>query len=538
MTKQEAKIRIEKLKKEINHHRYLYHVLDKQEISEEALDSLKHELYQLEQRFPEFITLDSPTQRIGSKPLDEFKKVKHQVLQWSFNDAFDPEEMKEFDERIKKQLGKLVNLKSVDYVCELKIDGLHVVLTYRKGIFVLGATRGDGKIGEDVTQNLKTIESIPLGLEKPVDVIVEGEVWMAKRVFEALNKEREKRGEPLLANPRNAAAGAIRQLDSKITAERKLDCFIYDLSSSSIGIPSTQEKELEILKSLGFKINQHYQYCSNIEEVIKFWKKWKNKKETQDYWIDGIVVKVNNRYFQESLGYTGKAPRWAIAFKFPGEEAVTIVRDIQVQIGRTGALTPVAHLKPVRIAGTVISRATLHNEDEIKRLGIRIGDTVIVQKAGDVIPDIVRVLPKLRTGKEKKFYMPNKCPICNTKTERKPGEAATYCTNLNCFAQEREKMTHFVSKKAFDIEGMGEKIVIQLINEGLISRPVDIFNLKQGDLEPLERFAEKSAKNLIEAIEKSKKISLAKFIFALGIRYVGEETALLLADFVASRIQK
>lgn len=538
MTKQETKIRIEKLKKEINHHRYLYHVLDKQEISEKALDSLKHELYQLEQKFPEFIAPDSPTQRIGGKPLDEFKKAKHQVLQWSFNDAFDPEEIKEFDERIKRQLGKLVNSKPIDYVCELKIDGLHMVLTYRKGIFVLGATRGDGKIGEDVTQNLKTIESIPLRLEKPIDVIVEGEVWMAKRVFEVLNKEREKRGEPLLANPRNAAAGAIRQLDPKITAERKLDCFIYDLSASSIGIPTTQREELEVLKSLGFKINQYYQYCSNIEEVIKFWEKWKDRKESQDYWIDGVVVKVNSRYLQESLGYTGKAPRWAIAFKFPGEEATTIVKDIQIQIGRTGTLTPVAHLKPVRIAGTVISRATLHNEDEIKRLDIRIGDTVIVQKAGDVIPDIVKVLPKLRIGKEKKFYMPNKCPICNTKTERKPKEAATYCTNPNCFAQEREKMIHFVSKKAFDIEGMGEKIVTQLINEGLISKPADIFNLKQGDLEPLERFAEKSAKNLIEAIEKSKRISLAKFIFALGIRYVGEETALLLVDFVASRVQK
>jgi DNA ligase (NAD+) len=565
MTKQETKQRIEKLKKEINHHRYLYHVLDKQEISDAALDSLKHELYELEQKYPEFITSDSPTQRIGGKPLEKFNKIRHKVPQWSFNDAFEPEEMREFDERIKRGLQKnrlkpeatndnigshIFQGAFVDYLCELKIDGLHVVLTYKKGIFVTGATRGDGKVGENVTQNLKTIESIPLKLEKPIDLIVEGEVWMSKKIFAKLNKERKKRGEPLFANPRNAAAGTIRQLNPKIVAERKLDCFIYDLSYFSQffsnklelsqkgkWLPKTQEEELEFLKNLGFKVNQHYQYCKNIEEVIKFWQKWKDKKKSQDYWIDGIVVKVNSRDFQEKLGYTGKAPRWAIAFKFPAEQATTIVEDIQVQVGRTGALTPVAHLKPIEVAGSTVSRSTLHNEDEIKRLGIRIGDTVIIQKAGDVIPDIVQVLSKLRTGKEKKFSIPKQCPVCGALTERRAGEAATYCTNPNCFAQEKEKMIHFVSKKAFDIEGMGEKIIEQLIDEGLSSKPNDIFYLKQGDLEPLERFAEKSARNLIEAIEKSKKISLAKFIFALGIRYVGEETAQLLSQQITNKFQ-
>ncbi|MFH0820005.1 MAG: NAD-dependent DNA ligase LigA [bacterium] len=537
MTKQEAKVRIEKLKKEISHHRYLYHVLDRQEISDAALDSLKHELYELEQKYPQFITPDSPTQRVGGEPLAKFKKVRHQVPQWSFHDAFEPAELQEFDKRLKRLLAKGEKTK-IDYTVELKIDGLHVVLIYEKGIFVLGATRGDGTFGEDVTANLKTIESIPLRLEREVDVVVEGEVFMAKDVLEKLNRERSKRGEELLANPRNAAAGAIRQLDSKIAAKRRLDCFVYDLSLANFPLPKTQLEELKLLTELGFKVNKNYHFCASIDEVIKFWQDWKNRRQSPNYWIDGIVVKVNERLLQERFGYTGKAPRWAIAFKFPPDQVTTIIEDIKVQVGRTGALTPVAYLKPIRVAGSTVSRATLHNEDEIKRLDVRIGDTVIIQKAGDVIPEVVEVLPKLRTGKEKKFLMPKKCPICGGPTYRKAGEAATYCSNTKCYAIEKEKLIHFVSKKGLNIEGLGEKIVEQLMNEGLVSNFSDIFRLKEGDLEPLSRFAEKSAGNLIEAIRQSQKVVLAKFIYGLGIRYVGEETAVILAKRIGKESHK
>ena len=531
MNKNQIQERIKKLKKEINYHRYLYHVLDQQEISDAALDSLKNELLKLEQENPEFITDDSPTQRIGGQPLEKFKKIKHKIKQWSFNDAFNQQEISDWELKNKNFLEKQEIKIFIDYLCELKIDGLHVVLTYKNGVFVSGATRGDGKIGEDVTKNLKTIESIPLKLEQPIDIIVEGEVWMSKKIFQELNKKRKEKGEAEFANPRNAAAGTIRQLNSKIVAERKLDCFVYDLVWIGNGVlPISQKKELEILKKLGFKVNFHYQYCKNVEQVVEYWKKWKEKKEAQNYWIDGIVIKANERKIQDALGYTGKAPRWAIAFKFPAEQTTTIVEDIIIQIGRTGVLTPVAVLRPVKIMGSIVSRATLHNEDEIKRLDIRIGDTVIIQKAGDVIPDIIQVLLKLRTGKEKKFEMPTKCPICNSETKRLQSEAAHYCLNKNCFAQEKEKIIHFVSKKGFNIDGFGKKIVEQLINEGLIGNFVDIFELTQGDIKPLERFAEKSSQNLIEAIKKSRKIDLTKFIFALGIRHIGEETAQLLTE--------
>ena len=534
MDKKEIKKRIEKLKSEIRHHRYLYHVLDQQEISDAALDSLKKELSDLEKQHPEFLTKDSPSQRVSGKALDKFVKVRHEVAQWSFNDAFSAEEMHEYEDRILRMLEKKLDVKPrLEYACELKIDGLHIVCTYEKGVLKTAATRGDGKVGEDVTNNIKTIESVPLRLEKPVDVIVEGEVWMNKKVFEKLNKAREKNGEPTFANPRNAAAGAVRQLDPKIAASRKLDCFFYDLSKSGSSLPKSQSAELELLKELGFKVNKHYKVCKSMNEVVEFWQKWQDKKDKEDYWIDGLVVKVNRVEYQEALGYTGKAPRWAIAYKFPAEQATTVVEDIQVQVGRTGALTPVAHLRPVLVAGSTVSRATLHNEDEVKRLGVRIGDTVVIQKAGDVIPDIVQVLLKMRTGKEEKFIMPKKCPICGSGTYRKEGEAAWYCENKKCFAQEKEKLIHFVSRKGFEIEHLGEKIVEQLMNEGLIKNPVDIFELKVGDLHALERFAEKSAENLVASVEKSKKIEMGKFIFALGIRFVGEETAYLLANEAA-----
>lgn len=533
MTREEAKKRIEKLKKEINYHRYLYHVLDRQEISDDALDSLKHELYELEQKYPEFITPDSPTQRIGGKPLDKFEKVKHIVSQWSFNDAFEEKEILDFDKRLKKELG----LDKLDYTAELKIDGMHIILTYKKGIFEIGATRGDGRIGENVTQNLKTIESIPLKIEKPIDVVVEGEVFMRKSVFEKLNKEREKRGEELLANPRNAASGAVRQLDPKITAERKLDCFIYDLSWPEKEIPQTQKEELEKLMELGFKVNKKFKYCKDIKEVIDFWKEWGKKRESEDYWIDGIVVKVNKREYQEKLGYTGKAPRWAIAFKWPGEQATTILENVIFQVGRTGKITPVAVLKPVNIRGTKITRATLHNADEIERLGVKIGDTIIVEKAGDVIPRVVKALPALRPENAKEIKFPEICPICGSKIIRPEGEVAHYCSNKNCGAKRKNHLYYFVSKKAFDIEGLGPKIIDQLMDEGLISDAPDLFLLKEGDLEPLERFAEKSASNIVNAIKKSKKITLPRLLVSCGIKYVGEETAELLTEKFSPKIK-
>jgi len=526
MTKEEAKERIEKLKEIINKARYSYHVLDKSLMSDDALDSLKHELYELEQKYPEFITPDSPTQRIGGKPLDKFKKVQHIVPQWSFNDIFEEKELKDFDERIKKELG----IEEIDYTCELKIDGMHIILTYQKGFFILGATRGDGKVGEDVTQNLKTIESIPLKINDNIDCVVEGEVYMKKSIFKELNKEREKKGEKPLANPRNAAAGGVRQLDPRITSERRLDCFVYDYSWPEDDIPETQFEELKRLMNLGFKVNKKFKLCKSIEEIIQFWKKWEKDREKEDYWIDGVVVKVNKRKYQKQLGYTGKAPRWAIAFKWSGEQATTILKDVIFQVGRTGKITPVAVLKPVNVRGTVVSRATLHNADELKRLKIKIGDTVIVEKAGDVIPHIIKVVPELRPQDAKEINFPANCPICGSVVIRPKGEVAHYCSNKKCGAKQRNHLYYFVSKKAFDIQGLGPKIIDQLMDAGLVSQPADIFLLKEGDLEPLERFAEKSAANLINAIKRSKEITVPRLLIACSIKYVGEETAYLLIE--------
>jgi len=552
-----VKTRIEKLKKVINHHRYLYHVLDKQEISEAALDSLKHELYKLESANPEYVTPDSPTQRVGGVPLDKFRKINHTVRQWSFEDVFSVEEAMEFDARVKRMLSKEVPAMSrfnldIAYVCELKIDGFKIILTYEKGFLKTAATRGDGLIGEDVTQNVKTIESIPLRLEENVDIVAEGEIWLSKRELEKLNAVQEKKGEPLYANPRNVAAGSIRQLNPKIAASRKLDSFIYDIASlekkeggvsfsltdndgkssktnSPFFFPGTQIKELELLKELGFKVNKNYKLCKNINEVIAFWKHWQNRKEKEDYWIDGIVIKVNKKDWQNRLGYTGKAPRFAVAFKFPAEQVTTIVENIFTQVGRTGALTPVAMLKPVSVAGTTVSRATLHNGEEIKRLGLKIGDTVIIQKAGDVIPEVVKVLPELRTGKEKEFKMPDKCPVCGGKLGQEKGSPIIRCLSNECSVKNRRQLHYFASKKAFNIEGLGPKIIDALADNGLIADAADLFDLKEGDLEPLERFGEKSAGNIVKSIASKKEIELDRFIIALGILNVGERTAADLA---------
>jgi len=534
----EIKERVEKLRKVIDRHRYLYHVEDKPEITDEVYDSLMEELRSIEERYSELASPTSPTQRVGGEPLDHFEKIHHEMRQWSFDDVFSFNELVKWEEKIKRLIEKYPMLadESLEYCCEIKIDGLKIILTYEKGEFVRGATRGDGVIGEDVTQNLKTIGSIPLVLNKKIDIIAVGEAWLSDKELSRLNKEREKNGEAPFANTRNAAAGSIRQLDSKIAANRRLDSFVYDIDKiNSLEIPTTQVKELKLLEDLGFKVNQHLTLCKTVHDVEKFYKAWVNKRMKQDYDVDGIVIKINSRKIQDALGYTGKSPRFGIAYKFPAEKVTTIVDDIKVQVGRTGALTPVAHLRPVRVAGSTVSRATLHNEDEIKRLDVCIGDTVVIQKAGDVIPEVIEVVKDLRRGTEKKFNMPNKCPICGEQVQKKTigagkiKSAAHYCSNKKCYAQEKERIVHFVSRKGFNIEGFGEKIVEQLINEGLISDFADIFELTKGDLEPLERFGEKSAINLVEAIKKSRNISFAKFLFALGIFHVGEETANLLA---------
>lgn len=523
-----TKERYKKLKETIDYHRYLYHVLDKEEISQEALDSLKDELVKIEEKYPQLITSDSPSQRVAGKPLKGFRKIKHKIAQWSFNDAFDEKDIIDFDKRVKKflklKIGKDIN---PSYICELKIDGLKVVLEYENGILKTGATRGDGKIGEDVTSNIRTIESIPLRLQENINIIVEGEVWLGKDGLEEINKKREENNEPIFANPRNTAAGSIRQLDPKIVSERKLDSFIYDIAWPNISIPNTQFEELKKLQKFGFKVNHNFQLCKNIEEVIEFWEKWKKESPKEDYLIDGIVIKVNEKKFQEALGFTGKAPRYAIAFKFPAEQVTTVVEDIALQVGRTGVLTPVAHLRPVSIAGSVVSRATLHNEDEIERLDIRIGDTVILQKAGDIIPDIVSVLKEMRTGNEERFIFPKKVSVCggDGSIERILGQSAYRCVNKNSFTQQKRKLEYFVSKKAFNINGLGPKIIEKLLEQNLILESDDIFTLKKGDILELEGFAEKSADNLLKEIEKAKEIELVNLLISLSIDQVGEETA-------------
>jgi DNA ligase (NAD+) len=528
----DIKERAKKLRETIDRHRYMYHVLDTQEITDEALDSLKHELLKLEEEYPELVTPDSPTQRVAGKALDEFKKVRHKVAQWSFNDVFSADELREFDARVRR----FVKGSRPSYTCELKIDGLKIILEYERGVLTQAATRGDGVVGEAVTHNVRTIESVPLRLTKDIDIIAEGEVWMKRSTLETLNKERAKNGEEPFANPRNVAAGSIRQLDPKITASRKLEMFVYDVGQSSANVPDEQYAELIFLRNLGFKVNPHFKRVTDIDGAIAYWEEWREKAKHEDYLIDGIVVKVNEKDLQERLGYTGKAPRFAVAFKFPAEQVTTVVEDIDIQVGRTGVLTPVAHLKPVLVYGSVVSRATLHNEDEIRRLGVRIGDTVILQKAGDVIPDIVKVLAEMRTGKEKIFHMPKKCPECGGVVEQKKignGEsgAAHYCVNPTCPAKDRRRLYHFTSKHALDIDGLGPKIIDLLVENNLVTSYDDFFTLEKGDLLSLPRFAEKSADNLLESINKAKKVEFPRLIIGLSIPQVGEETAYDLASY-------
>lgn len=516
----EIKERIAKLRTAIDKYRYDYHVLDKETIPESARDALMHELSVLEDQHPELVTADSPTQRVAGKPLPGFKKIKHTAKQWSFNDAFNEDEIRAFDERVRKVA------PGAHYTCELKIDGLKIVFTYEKGLLKNAATRGDGLVGEDVTHNVRTIQSVPLSLTRPIDIVVEGEVWMSKKELAALNKKRVAAGEPEFANPRNAAAGGIRQLDPKLTAERKLDTFIYDVAQSSERVPDTQYAELQYLKDLGFKVNNEAKEVKDIEGAIEYWKSWQDKKDKQDYLVDGIVLKVSEKKYQDALGYTGKAPRFGIAFKFAAEQVTTVLEDIAFQIGRTGIVTPVAHLSPVNVAGVVVSRATLHNEDQINRLGVRIGDTVIIQRAGDVIPEVVQVVPELRPKSSKPFVWPKKVNACggDGTIVRNDGDAAWRCVNKNSAIQVRRKFHHFVGKHAFDIDGCGPKTIDQLMDEGLVTTYADLFTLTEGDLDGLEGFGELAAKNLIEGIKKAKKVPLDRFLIGLSIDHVGEET--------------
>ncbi len=527
MDKKEAEDRIIKLREKIRELNYQYFVLDKSEVSEAVRDSLKEELKSLESKFPELITPDSPTQRVGSVLSGKFDKVKHLTPKKSLQDAFSAEDVKDWSERI----AKLVNDEPIQYVCELKIDGLNITVHYKGGKFVRAVTRGDGIRGEEVTHTVKTIESVPLELTEEIDLEASGEVYISKADFQKINEDQKRLGMEEFANPRNAAAGSVRQLDPQVAASRNLSAFFYELGKNTLEHPpKTQMETLEKFKDLGLAINREYQQFGNIEDVLNYLQSWHDKRRDLPFEVDGIVIKVNRKNQQKTMGFTAKAPRYAIAYKFPAEQATTKVLDIQVQVGRTGILTPVAILSPVRVAGSTISRATLHNEDEMKRKDIRIGDTVVIQKAGDVIPEVVSVLPDLRNGHEVKFVFPKRCPVCDSRAVREEGESAHRCVNPECPAQDKERYIHFV--EAFNIEGLGIKIVEQLMEYQLVEDPADIFTLSKEDFLQLPLFQERRADNVVNAILAAKKVPLERLLFGVGIRHVGAEMAVSLAHYI------
>ena len=509
----------------INKAAYEYYTLDKPTISDAEYDRYMQELMSLEEKYPEFKQKNSPTERVGGEVISAFAKVTHELPMLSLGNVFNEGEILLFDEKIKKEINK------PNYVCELKIDGLAVSLVYKNGQLVRGATRGDGVVGEDITHNVKTIKSIPLTLTEKIDIEVRGEIYMSKTSFEKLNEERAKNGEDLFANPRNAAAGSVRQLDSKIAASRNLDCYIYHLPNASSYNLSSHHETLLFMKKLGFPVNDHITKVSNIDELINFIDKWTNKRNSLPYEIDGIVIKLDDLKQQAKLGFTAKTPRWATAYKFPATEVITKLKDIVFTVGRTGKITPNAVLEPVRVAGSVVTRATLHNEDNVIFKDIKIGDMVAIRKAGDVIPEVVGPLQDRRDGSEVAFKMIELCPICKTPLERKEQEAAHYCTNELCPAKNIEGLIHFVSRDAMNIEGFGERIIEDFYNMGYIKDVTDLYrlNVHQKVLEELEGFGSKSINNLLEAIENSKQNSLERLLFALGIRHVGQKTAKILA---------
>ncbi len=522
MTKPQAKKRLTRLRKEIDRHRYLYHVLDRPEISDEANDSLKHELTQLEQQFPDLVTLDSPTQRVGGEARTGFAEVRHRVPMLSLGDAFTPEELAQWEVRNRKLVPARTTVR---YMCELKIDGLAVTLRYQGGLFVQGATRGDGRRGEDVTANLRTIEAIPLRLQKdaPADCEVRGEVYMTRDAFAALNERQKKAGGKVYANPRNVAAGSVRQLNPKVTASRDLRFVAYDIAVGPRF--RTHHEEHDALRAWGFPTNPHAAVVPDLRAVNRYHARWEERRERLPYEIDGIVVLVDDHGLFDRLGVAGKAPRGALAYKFAARQATTVVEDILVQVGRTGALTPVAVLRPVSVGGTTISRATLHNEQEVHRKDVRIGDTVIIQRAGDVIPEVVQVLPRLRPKDSRPFHMPKHCPICGSPVTRAARGAVHRCTNASCAAQQERSIRHFVSRAAADIERVGPKLIRKLLDEGLIRDAADLYALKEADVAALERYAETSARNIVTSIAARKRLPLGRFLYALGMRHVGSITA-------------
>lgn len=539
MNEKEAKNRVSALKKEIEKHAKLYHTMDAPEISDEAYDALVRELLDLEESFPETKKYNSISQKIGGKILDGFQKVKHVVPQWSYDNIFDFTELRAWDEKIKRFIEKSGGLKdeTLDYIVELKIDGLKVVLSYDEGKFILGATRGDGEVGEDITENLKMVKNIPEKVLDKRNFVAIGEAWIEKKELEKINIERVKENLPKYANPRNLAAGTLRQLDTNAVAKRNLQTFVYDIEFPNLANDrkiKTHKEELEFLDAEGFNVNKEFRLCKNIDEIEIFYKNWIEKREKQEYGVDGVVIKINSKRICETLGYTAKSPRFGVAYKFPAEEVTTVVEDIVVQIGRTGALTPVAHLRPVQVAGSTVSRATLHNQDEIDRLDVRIGDTVVIRKAGDIIPEVLQVLKDLRNGRERKFSIPEYAKKHGLEIERdktgKDESVAWYVKDKKHASIKLEEMIHFVSKKGMNIVGLGEKIVEFLMDEGMVAERKDIFELEYGDIEGYEGFKEKSINNLLEAIKESRNVEFSKFIYSLGIRHVGEETAELIAD--------
>ena len=526
---------IEKLRNEIRRHEDLYYVLDSPEISDREYDQLLEKLQQLEQDHPELVTPDSPTQRVGGRPAEGFAEVVHRLPMLSLDNSYNIDELRAFDERCQK----LADGRPLEYVAELKIDGLSLSLQYVNNVLARGVTRGDGRIGEEVTQNARTIRSVPLRVKSEAKAIdgeieVRGEVFIPLDVFQKTNAEREEQGEPRFANPRNAAAGAIRQLDSKLVARRKLDMFAYDLLVNGRKPFATHWESLNWLAAAGFRVNPNKELCKSIDQVIDFANEKEKLRDELGYEIDGLVVKVNSTALQDDFGATAKAPRWAIAYKYPARQASTQVLSIVVQVGRTGALTPVANLEPVFLAGTTVSRATLHNEDEIKRLGLKIGDWVMIEKSGEIIPKVLNVIKSKRTGKEKSFKPPTHCPVCGGEISRVEGEVVARCVAADCAAQLMGRLLHFASRRAMRIEGLGEVLVVQLVEAKLVKDVGDLYSLTLEQVSGLPRMAKKSATNLLEQIEASKSRDLGQLIYALGLRHVGERTAGILAHHFGS----
>jgi DNA ligase (NAD+) len=527
---------IAKLRDEIRYHEHRYYVLDDPEISDFEFDKLLQRLRDLELKHPELVTPDSPTQRVGGQPADEFPKVRHPAPMLSLDNTYSVDDLKDFDRRVRELAGRAI----VEYVAELKLDGLSMALTYQDGRLVHGVTRGDGETGEDVTTNVKTIRSVPLRLEpKKLEMIgnparfeVRGEVIMTHQAFEQMNAQREAAGEPKFANPRNAAAGTMRQLDPRIVAERKLDMFVYYLQVKGTEPLAEQAQALRTLVELGFKVNPNWQLCRTMDDLLTYIQQWEAKRDALGYEIDGIVIKVNNTGLWQELGTTARSPRWAVAYKYPARQATTRVNGIRAQVGRTGTLTPVADLEPVDVRGVTVSHATLHNMDEITRLGVKVGDTVLIQRAGEVIPQVLKVLKAAPDGRE--FVMPQKCPVCGGEVHRAEGEVAFRCVNTACPAKLKESLLYFAGRRAMNIDGLGEALVDQLVDKGLVHDVADLYGLSHSQLAELERMGDKSAQNLMDEIENSKKAELGRVIFALGIRFVGERTGQLLADHFAS----